>query len=206
MEIIKHINSYSFSNTYILSVQSSEWVWIIDPGDSCFMLDWLSKERKKIRGLLVTHSHVDHIYGINELRKQLGTIPVYVSEAGSKGIVSAKLNLSEYHEAPYVVENKDLRIVYSGSRIELWDGVILIIHDTPGHNEESLSFQVEKHLFTGDALIPGVKVFTKFHGGDKRKARETIDWVYDSFPSEQMIWPGHGEACELQNIIKAKLI
>lgn len=206
VRIVKHINRFNTSNTYLLYTEGSPEVWIIDPGDASFVLDWLTEYRKEPAGIFVTHSHIDHIYGINSIREYYPLLSVYVSEDGKSGLLSSKLNLSYYHKRPYVVKDENLVVLTENGEVMLWNDVMLKVHATPGHNTESLSFQIGGHLFTGDALIPGVKVFTKFHGGNKLQAKETIDRIFSLFSGEQMIWPGHGEECKLENIKKEHLI
>lgn len=204
--IIRHINSFNTSNTYLLHTDTDQKAWIIDPGDASFILDWLDINHKVPAGVLLTHSHIDHIYGINSIRECFSQLPVYVSADGRLGLLSSKLNLSYYHERPYVVKDECLIVLEPAKEIGLWNNVFLTVYATPGHNTESISFQVGKNLFTGDALIPGIKVFTKFHGGNKLQAKETIDRIFEVFPPDQMVWPGHGEEYQLKDIKKEYLI
>lgn len=198
MKITRHINSFSTSNTYILSLESEDGVWIIDPGDADFILHWLHENKKIPAGLLVTHSHVDHIYGINTLRTHYPDLYVYLSEKGKMGVLSPRLNLSYYHGNLYMIENYNLRIIKHDDKITLWENYEPIhVHYTLGHNEESLSFYIKGNLFTGDALIPGVRVYTKFHGGDRQKATSSIQKIVKEFDGQTMIRPGHGEDCLL---------
>ena len=151
-----------------------------------------------IKGILVTHSHIDHIYGINNLFDNFPSIKVYSSADARMGMQSSILNLSEYLEIPYIVKIDPL-LLKDQDEIELWDGIMAIAHYTPGHNSESMSFQINNNLFTGDALIPGIKVYTKFKGGNKKIAQNTIRAIIGKFPPEQVIWPGHGQECFLKD-------
>lgn len=197
MQIIRHINSFHTSNSYILARENQPGCWVIDPGDSDFVLEWLAANDKFMQGILVTHSHYDHIYGICELLEVKQGVSVYASADCVKGMQSAKLNLSEYLEMPYVVKDAAFKVVKDKETIRLWDGVDLTVRYTPGHNTESMSFQVGSHLFTGDALLPGVRVFTKFFGGNRLISQQTIKKIMTDFPTEQVIWPGHGDPCRL---------
>ena len=47
VRIVKHINRFNTSNTYLLYTEGSPEVWIIDPGDASFVLDWLTEYRKE---------------------------------------------------------------------------------------------------------------------------------------------------------------
>lgn len=200
INIVKHVNAHSKSNTYILSIKGNEGVWVLDPGDSNFLLNWLNKTKKNLLGILVTHSHIDHIYGINDLQKEYPGAKVYASVDAKVGMLSTKLNLSHYHEEPYIVERKDVIIIEDKQKLELWKGIFIIAHHTPGHNTECLSYEVENMLFTGDSLLPGVKVFTKFNGGNKIEASNTIIKIFNTFPLRQIIYPGHGAICTLEDL------
>jgi glyoxylase-like metal-dependent hydrolase (beta-lactamase superfamily II) len=198
MIVTKHVNSHSSSNTYILSVNDSAVVWIIDPGDADFVLDWLKSENKIPAGLLVSHSHIDHIYGINTIRQCYPDTSVFLSAEGKKGVLSPRLNLSYYHGSSYVVDDYNFIVLDHLDYVPLWgEDVLMKIFYTPGHNEESVSFYVASNLFTGDALLPSVRVYTKFHGGNREQATATIQRILVEFPPETIIRPGHGEDCLL---------
>lgn len=200
ISIVKHINAFSTSNTYILTNGEYETVWLIDPGDSDYIIKWLYEHSKSLEGIFITHSHIDHIYGINDLQNLFPSVKIYASFEGKTGMLSSKLNLSFYHEKPYIVKRDDIIVIQDGYEFTLWDGIKLKAHFTPGHNMESMSFQIGQNLFTGDALLPGVKVFTKFHGGNKLISQNTIRKILADFPPEQIIWPGHGQESLLKNI------
>lgn len=197
MQIIRHVNSFHTSNSYLLVHEKEEGVWVIDPGDSEFILNWLNQNTCFLKGIIVTHSHYDHIYGICDLKEVYPDISVYASKECVEGMQSAKRNLSEYLEMPYVVKDVSFKILEDKNRLWLWKETEMIVHYTPGHNPESLSFQIGINLFTGDALLPGVKVYTKFWGGNRLTSQETIKRIIADFSSEQLIWPGHGDPCEL---------
>lgn len=197
MQIVRHINSFHASNSYLLVHEQEAGVWVIDPGDSEFILDWLKHNTRHIRGILVTHSHYDHIYGICSLIEVYPEVQIFASADCIEGMQSAKRNLSEYLEMPYVVKDVSFEVVADQERIRLWNDTEMVIHYTPGHNTESVSFQIENHLFTGDALLPGVKVYTKFFGGNRLTSQKTIKKIIDNFSPKQLIWPGHGDPCEL---------
>lgn len=162
-------------------------------------------KKKKIKGILLTHSHFDHIYGINDLQDKSSEINVYASFFVKEGLLSEKLNGSLYKEIPFVIKKQDVNILKDGDSIELWKGFLLNVIETPGHGRDCLTFQVKKDLFTGDALIPDKRVFTKMKSGDKKQARDSINRIYDDFDDDVMIWPGHENNCLLSSLKHEKI-
>lgn len=65
MQVTKIVNDIFKSNTYILEDDSSASVWLVDCGDTDNMIPLLHS--KQIDGVLLTHAHFDHIYGLNKL-------------------------------------------------------------------------------------------------------------------------------------------
>jgi len=200
MEIIQYRNSIFSSNTYLLYQKELKGVWLIDPGDTNQIIDWIEDNGKIVRGILLTHSHFDHIYGVNDLAEKFPEINIYASYHAKEGLYSEKLNGSLYMEIPFVIKKQDLTIVKESDLIELWKGLFLRVIETPGHGRDCLSFEVEKNLFTGDALIPGIKVYTKTKYGDKEVARNSINRIFDQFDDLTIIWPGHESSCFLGDL------
>lgn len=50
MWVKKYINSIFSSNTYLLYKKESENVWLIDPGDSMQIFDWINAKKRKSKG------------------------------------------------------------------------------------------------------------------------------------------------------------
>jgi hydroxyacylglutathione hydrolase len=204
LNVSAHVNSILSSNTYILSLDGDSSVWIIDPGDAKVILEWVLNRNKHIKGILVTHSHYDHIYGINELLLLNSKIKVYSSFYAKEGMMSDKLNGSKYHENPYVVDGSSIEVISDGDRIMLWPDFYLDILETLGHSRDCLSFYIKENLFTGDALIPDHKVVTKMKFGDAELAEKSLKIIFDKFDLITRVWPGHGNGYLLNEMFAEK--
>ena len=178
---VKHIvNSVFTSRTYILTQERSRPVWLVDCGDVPPIVDMLSSlggDTSMIKGVLLTHVHYDHIYGLPRLTEKFPSLRVYTNEYGKNALTDIRLNYSKYHNDPIVYEFENVVTCDEGSVIELFDGVQAKVYHTPGHNPSCLTYEVGDYLFTGDAYIPGIKVVTTFKGGDKVKAAESVERI-----------------------------
>jgi glyoxylase-like metal-dependent hydrolase (beta-lactamase superfamily II) len=85
-------------------------------------------------------------------------------------------------------------VVKEESTIELFPNSIIEIWETPGHNEGCLTYKIEKAIFTGDTLIPGVKVVTKLKSGNKLQALQSIQKIKVNSNPDDIIFPGHGSS------------
>jgi len=205
MNVVRFENSILKSNTYIVYFEKSEFVFIVDPGDGEPILNWVKNNNKSVKGILITHSHFDHIYGVNDLSNNFPGIKIYSSIHALEGMLSAKLNGSYYTENPFIVKDENLCVVAENDTIQLFENVIAKVIFTPGHNHDCISFEIYRFLFTGDAFIPGIKVYTKSKHADKLKAKESIIRISKQFNNKTVICPGHGEICELGDVDISKL-
>jgi hydroxyacylglutathione hydrolase len=205
MKVLRFVNSVFTSNTYLIQIGSDNGTWVIDPGDSKPIIQWLSRNDKYVKGILITHSHFDHIYGINDLYKLYPQANVYASEYAREGMFSAKLNSSYYTENPFVVNAIPVNIVSENDSIYLFAKVFAKVIYTPGHNRDCMSYLIGKNLFTGDALIPGIKVHTKSKHSNKAQAINSIKRIFEQFADETMIWPGHENNCLLSDLKPANI-
>ncbi len=204
MKVIRFINSIFTSNSYILYLETDKRVWVVDPGDSRPILQWLEKNNIELSGILITHAHFDHIYGINDLCEVYPHVFIYASNYAKEGMFCAKLNSSYYTETPFVAKSMNIKIVEEPDQIFLSENIYANVISTPGHNNDCLSYEINQYLFTGDALIPGIKVFTKSKFGNKLHAKKSIERIFNNYNSETLICPGHGDICQLEDIINSR--
>lgn len=187
------VNTVYASRTYVLSQEGNPYVWLVDCGDVPPIVDLLSSLEDcpfEIKGVLLTHAHYDHMYGLPKLTKLFPSLMVYTNEIGKKALASERLNFSRYHEDPINYITGKVVICGEGDEIELFDGVKAIVHYTPGHNPACLTYEVSNYLFTGDSYIPGIKVVTNLPGGDKTLAAESLEKILQ-LAEGKILCPGH---------------
>ena len=191
----RFINSRFTSNTYIISHPEHDNVWVVDPGDSQVVFEWMKNHSKTtISGILLTHAHFDHIYGMNEILSRHPQCVVYVAnDYGLESLNDAKKNGSKYtEEGPILIRNGAFVKYYSES-MNLWEDVPVQVLFTPGHSDDSVCFIVECMLFTGDTMIKDVRTVTKLKTGSKEKLSKTMR-LLDGFKGRGLIvYPGHEE-------------
>lgn len=178
------------SRTYILSKEGSDEVWLVDCGDFDRVLERIGD--KKVVGVLLTHAHSDHIYGLDALMEHFPDVKIYTNEYGVEALRSPQKNISRYHseypdisiEAP-----ENIRVLKDGDSLELL-GVIVQVYETIGHDPSCLTYIIEDKAYTGDAYIPGVKVFTGFPHSNRKQVQESVERIL-RLTSNCQIMPGH---------------
>ena len=185
-------NSIFSSRTYWLTEEKQMKVWLVDCGDIEDIIQNLP-EKGKIVGILLTHVHFDHIYGLNQLMRLFPECKVYTNDFGQKSLIDPKRNFSRYHTDvdDFVFGYpENVVVVGEGEKIELFEGVYADVYFTPGHDESCLCYEVDGNLFTGDAYIPGIKTVTTFPHSSKKKALES-DLRISSLARGMIVHPGH---------------
>ena len=181
------VNTFFSSCTYVLTVD--DFLWLVDCGDVEPILPLI--KGKNLKGVLLTHAHYDHIYGLNELLRHFSNTLVYTNECGKDTLLNARKNMSLYHETPFVFEYpENIRIVNDGDEIELSYGLKAIVKATPGHHPSCLTDIIGDAIFTGDSYIPGTKVVTILPKGNKKLAQDSVEKIL-LMSEGRIIYPGH---------------
>lgn len=166
------LNSILNSVTWILTETENDRIWLVDCGDMKQIIE--KANGRSIEGVLLTHAHFDHIYGLPLLLKQYPDCKVYTNDVGCVTLASAKMNMSKYHENPIVVEGPQIRTCKEGDEIRLYEDLTAKVFEMPGHHQSCLAFVIGDYLFTGDAYIPGGKVVTNLPGGNIAQAADSV--------------------------------
>lgn len=175
-------NSIFNSRTYILS-DGSDKVWLVDCGDVEPLLSIVGS--RKVEGVLLTHAHFDHIYGLPSLLEKFPDVAIYTNEWGKRALADAKLNMSLYHDSPVRVDSPNVRVVKEGDKVFGFD-----VYEAPGHNPSCLCYANEEVIFTGDAYIPGCKVVANLPHCDKTQAQSSVGRIL-MLADGKMVFPGH---------------
>ncbi len=180
------VNSIFSSCSYVLS--SNHCSWLVDCGDVDRILPLVDGP---LCGVLLTHAHFDHIYGLNRLHAVLPDVPVYTNQQGSDGLLNDKINLSRYHENPFVMDNPGMiRVIEDGETIRVFDNVSVRAVFTPGHCPSCVTWVTDDAVFTGDSFIPGVKTVTILPHADKALASQSEQLIQELL-DHRTIYPGH---------------
>jgi glyoxylase-like metal-dependent hydrolase (beta-lactamase superfamily II) len=131
--------------------------------------------RLKVRRVLETHGHWDHIQAVPAMR-----------EAGYEVAVTVA-------DAPRLAEVGYDVFIGDGDVVEVGRVRLEAIH-TPGHTPGSICFRVEGSplLFSGDTLFPGGPGNTSFDGGDFTTIIHSLEERLFTLPDETRVLPGHG--------------
>ena len=193
-------------------------MYLIPAENSCLVVDPCVSEEaeallreRKIQDclILLSHEHYDHISGVNRLRELL-SCRVVCSEACSQSIMDPKKNCSAYASALAIGKSEQEQEIfaqitdmaytcnadqtYSVQTEIQWEGLTLILRETPGHSPGSQVIEIEKHwYFTGDSLIPGVNVITRLPGGNKKAYAEITRPYLEQITPGSILFPGHRE-------------
>lgn len=198
---VRLVNSRFSSNTYILYKEGKTGVWLVDPGDFEPVADWIGRTGHKcVDGVLLTHAHFDHIYGLNEVMSQFPHVKIFVSnEYGRSLLYDDKKNGSKYtEEGPFVLHNLDADIHFYGTTQNLLGEEIDVIY-TPGHSEDSVCLRIDDLLFTGDTVIKDTRTVTKLRGGSADSLKVSIKKLSDLKGKKLIVCPGHGDCFGLDD-------
>ena len=168
---------------------------IIDaPYPSDAVVDELRERNLVPDGVLLTHGHHDHVFGLESLTTSFPGLRIYLSEKDmhyleDNGREMRKMLLT--FDQAFLADVNDIRIPAGILGYDSYDGPFSII-ETPGHTEGSVSICSEKDgvLFSGDTLFQGGVGRTDL-GGDYTALLSSLRKIC-TLPDDTMVLPGHG--------------
>ena len=191
---------------------------VVDPGDDVGrILEILQRHGLKLRAIVSTHTHIDHVGGLAELHRATGA-PVMIHEADMELYKHLDIQAQWLGVAtPAMTRIEDF--VKEGDAVR-WGGFAARVLHTPGHTPGSISLVIEPGA-TGTALADGNRTHessaerqnvtepgillagdtlfqrsigrTDLWGGSMPQILKSIREKLLVLPEETIVFPGHGD-------------
>lgn len=178
------------ANCYILGCENTKEAVVIDPGDDGDqILMALAKSTLKVKYLINTHGHFDHV-GANKAMKEAthASIGIHPDDAPMLNELSKSAAMfgmsAENSPAPDILLNQ-------GDQLSFGDITLEVIH-TPGHSKGGICLYTKGHLFAGDTLFKRSIGRTDLPGGDYDTLIASIRTKLFTLPDDTIVYTGHG--------------
>jgi len=174
MKIKSFLGGYDKNFSYLIWCKDTRIAAIVDPAVKINpIIDFISENNLILNKILITHTHNDHIFYLNDWIK-----------------LYPNINLFGYN----LKLNKKVKIhnLFHNDIIVIGQELITTLY-TPGHYDDSICFWNQKNniIFTGDTMFVG-------RTGRTVSNRSNIDDLYDSIyqiilqlPKKTIVYPGH---------------
>lgn len=181
-------------NCTLLGDEEAGEAIIIDPGDEIIRIHRrLTELGLKLKQILITHAHIDHVGGALKLKRLTGA-PILLNENDLPLLKMMDEQAGWIGIAPPEVAPPDASLT-EGLKVGLEKYPAEVLH-TPGHTQGSicLHFAPMKMVIAGDTLFAGSIGRTDLPGGDTQQIIDSIHTRLMALPDETRVVPGHGPA------------
>ncbi len=178
------------NNCFIIADENTKDALLIDPGDEPDrILDLVNKNNLKLKYIVCTHAHFDHVGAIPELKNDTGAkIVIHYDELDIYKHTKDQAALVWGYELD-PLPDPDM-FISEGDILEIGNIKFEIIH-TPGHSPGGICLFGEGIVITGDTLFAGSVGRTDLLGGDLEKLKKSFKKLL-TLPDNTIVFPGHG--------------
>jgi hydroxyacylglutathione hydrolase len=179
-------------NCTILGDEETREAIVIDPGDEVSRIaKRLTEQGLKLKQILVTHGHIDHVGGALKLKRLTGA-PIFMNEADLPLVEMMDAQAAWLGVRPPETAPPDESLA-EGQIVGLEHYPAQVLH-TPGHTQGSvcLHFAPLKLLVAGDTLFAGSIGRTDLPGGNFEQIMASLHTRLLVLPDKTRVLPGHG--------------
>ena len=172
-------------------IQSQSEAIVVDPGDDGDkILRFLEDIKAKPKSIIATHTHFDHVLGVNVVRRATGA-PFLIHKDDLPMLESMQNRVQHFMGLQVPPPPKVDNFLKDGDNLKLGQEIIQVIH-TPGHSPGSISLSGDGYVLTGDALFNQSIGRTDLPGGDFETLVQSIKGKLFELDDRTLVYPGHG--------------
>lgn len=165
---------------------------VIDPGaDAAGLLRELAGMNAVCAGILITHTHWDHLGAVADLAESSGA-PVYMPALEAQVLAQPDTFYPGIPIRPYEADV----LLEGGETVEV-AGIPFETLRVPGHSPGHVAYFAHGALFSGDVLFAGSVGRTDLPFSDWDTLVESIRSLMARFPPDTAVYSGHGSETTL---------
>ncbi|MEW6368830.1 MAG: MBL fold metallo-hydrolase [Acidobacteriota bacterium] len=180
-------------NCYLLADESAGIGVLVDPGDEGeSILEMIRGHGVNVSDILITHSHLDHVGALDEVRDALGArvhmnpkeLPMF-ERVPAQGLAFGLRMRQPRAPEEELIDDQVLQL----------GGLAIRVIETPGHSPGGVCLLLEQPgrlLLTGDTLFAGGIGRTDLWGGSYDQLIDSIKKRLLSLDDDLAVYPGHG--------------
>ena len=174
---------------YLIWDKSTKEAAIVDPAwDLTDVLNFINSNNLKLKKILLTHSHHDHVNSIDTLLAQYD-LPIYINK------IEANFWKKRYD---------NLVTMDSSETLNLGKSYISSLH-TPGHTPGSCCYSFDNNLIAGDTLFVFGCGRCDLHGGDPEQMFNSLKKLKNNLSMDTIIMPGHNYSIQRQSTLTEEI-
>jgi len=180
------------TNSYLVEDVETHDAAVIDSNLEPELVIQIAKQHSaNVRAILLTHTDIDHIAGLHELREAFGAVPIAVHEAEKDVIAEGRPLRREF--GPIATRLDNVTSLAEGEPYRAGSLQFEVLH-TPGHSPGGVTLKIDGYLFTGDALFAGSIGRSDFANSDTAALLDGIKSRLLSQADDAIVYSGHGPA------------
>ena len=180
------------NNNYLLIDELSKEAVLID----CSAVEpeiqkTLDEYGAKLKYILLTHGHFDHIAGIrpNDVKIVMNKLDLPLLNKVNQYLPMFGMSEVSIPKVDIYVEDGDI--------IKIGEKEIKVLH-TPGHTQGGVCYYIDGILFSGDTIFREAVGRCDLEGGNFNQLIESIESKIFTLPENTVIYPGHGKSSDVK--------